>query len=214
MRRLAAPAVAASLILSVLASPAAADTGPNVERTEFDRVQAGFAFSEEGRDFTGQLLIDRNTGTGASIASFFFFSGVIVLCDMGTPDDPSDDEEQQDLIDFTANEAPPASLTIASKLAGATASSTAHGTLTHFEACTGNETSSEETVSWQVALSANGPARSTTTVDHFPNDDGTVTKQTIKTSDRSATGSVTVDGSVFEATGGSITHILIEEKTN
>jgi hypothetical protein len=214
MRRLAASAIAASMILSVLASPVAADTGPNVERIEFDRVQASFAFSEAGRDFTGQILIDRNTGTGASIASFFFFSGVIVLCDMGTPDDPSDDEEQQDLIDFTANEAPPSTLTIASRLAGATASATAHGTLIHFEACTGNETSSQETVAWQLSLSATGPAMNTTTVDRFPNDDGTVTKQTEKTSTRPAAGSVTVDGSAFDTTDGSIRHILIEQKTN
>jgi hypothetical protein len=213
-RRLAASAIAASLMLSVFASPAAAETGPNVERLEFDRIQAGFEFSEGGRDFNGQILIDRNTETGASIASFYFSSGVSVLCDMGTPDDPSDDEEFEDLIDFTANEAPPASLTIAAKLAGATASATAHGELKHFEACTGNETSSQEAVSWQLTLSATGPTMNATRVDRFPNDDGTVTKQTEKTSTRQAGGSVTVDGSVYDATGGSIAHILIEEKTN
>ena len=201
-------------MLSVLASTVAAETGPNVERLEFDRIQAGFEFSEGGRDFGGQILIDRNSETGASIASFFFSSGVSVLCDMGTPDDPSDDEVFEDLIDFTANEAPPATLTIAPKLASATASATAHGTLRQIEACTGNETSSQETVSWQLTLSATGLAVNATTVDRFPNDDGTVTKQTEKTSTRPAAGSVTVDGSVYDATGGSIMHVFIEQKTN
>jgi hypothetical protein len=213
LRRLAVAIVAASLLGVVLASPIAADTGPNRDRFEFDRVQAAFDFSEGGRDFTGQVLIDRDSETGASIASFFFSSGPIVTCDNGTPDDPSDDFEGQDLIDFTANEEPPTTLLIESHLSAASASATAIGDRIHLEACTGAETSSTETVEWQLEMHATGPADRTTQVDRFPNDDGTMTIQSVKIAQRPAAGSITIDGMTLDLRDASLQHILVVAST-
>lgn len=205
--------MSASLIGTLVASPIAADT-PDRQRTEFDRVQGAFEFSEGGRDFTGQILVQRDTETGASITSFFFSSRVEVTCDNGTPDDPSDDFLAEDLIDFTANEAPPTALSIASNLSTASASATAIGERIHLEACTDAQTSSTETVSWQIDLQATGPAARTTQVDHFPNDDGTVTTQTIKIASRPAAGSISIDGVALVLRDGSISHTLIVESTH
>ena len=204
--------MAASLIATVVASPIAADTISR-DRSEFDRVQGSFAFSEGGRDFEGQILVQRDTETGASIASFFFFSVIDVTCDNGTPDDPDDDFLSGDLIDFTANEAPPATLSIGSNLATATASATASGQRVEIEACTDAQTSSSETVSWSIDLQATRPAERSTEVSRFPNEDGTVTTQSIKTSQRPAAGTITIDGTTLSLTGASISHTLIVETT-
>jgi hypothetical protein len=213
MRRVPVAIVASSLLVATLVSTASAETGPNAARQEFDRVSASFAFSEGGNDFSGQVLVDRDTLTGASIASFFFSSaGPEVECDNGTPDDPEDDFTAQSLIDFTANEASPATLTIDDKLASAEASAIAQGNLITLEACTDAETSTPTTVVWHLTLAATGQTVRTTTVDHFPNDDGTVTKQTIKIAERPSAGSIAVDDMSLDA-DGSIMHALIVEQT-
>ena len=213
MRRLVSSVLAAALIATLAASPIAADT-PDRQRNEFDRVQASFDFTEGGRDFTGQVLIDRDTATGASVASFFFYSGVIVTCDNGTPSDPSDDFERQDLIDFTATEAQPSTLSIGQNLSSAAASATASGNRIHLEACTDGQTSSPDTVAWQLNLQATGPAARTTQVDRFPNDDGTVSTQTVKISARPAAGSITIDGTSLTVHDASISHILVAISTH
>jgi hypothetical protein len=213
VRRLASSVLAAALIATLAASPIAADT-PDRQRTEFDRVQASFDFTEGGRDFSGQILIDRDTATGTSIASFFFYSGIIVACDNGTPDDPTDDFERQDLIDFTANEAPPATLSIGQNLSSSTASATASGNRIHLEACTDAQTSSPETVAWQLSLQATAPAVQTTQVNRSPHDDGTVSTQVVKISARPAAGSITIDGTSLTVHDASISHILIATSTH
>jgi hypothetical protein len=213
MRRFATAAIASMLLATALASTTMADTGPNGDRFEFDRVQGSFAFSQGGRDFDGQIFIDRDTATGTAIASFYYASGVIVTCDNGTPGDTSDDFEEQDLIDFTANEAPPATLSIGTKQASASSSATAQGSLKHYEACTNGFTSEPLTVAWQISLLATGPAKHTTTVSRLPNDDGTVTKQTTKTDDRPSGGTITFNARSIPVTPGSVSHILIVETT-
>jgi hypothetical protein len=212
VRRLASSILATALIATLAASPIAADT-PDRQRNEFDRVQASFEFTDGGRDFTGQILIDRDTATGASIASFFFYSGVIVTCDNGTPDDPTDDFERQDLIDFTASEAQPATFSIGQNLSSATASATARGNRVHLEACTDVQTSSPDTVAWQLSMQATGPAVRTSQVDRFPNDDGTVSTQSVKVSVRPAAGSITIDGTSLTVHDASISHILVAIST-
>ncbi len=208
MRRLAVSVMAASLLAALVASPIAADTFSR-DRHEFDRAQGSFAFSEGGRDFDGQILVQLDTETGASIASFFFSSEVDVTCDNGTPDDPDDDFLSGDLIDFTANEAPPATLSVASNLSTATASATASGQRIHIDGCTDTQTSSAETISWQIDLQATGPATRTTEVNRFPNDDGTVETQSIKIAQRPAAGTITIDGVALTLQGASISHTLI-----
>jgi hypothetical protein len=200
--------MAASLIAALVASPIAADTISR-DRTEFDRAQGSFEFSEGGRDFSGQILVQRDTETGASIASFFFYSVIDVMCDNGTPEDPDDDFLSGDLIDFTANEALPATLSIESNLSAASASATASGQRLHIEACTEAETSTTETVSWQMALQATGPAARATEVNRFPNEDGTVETQSIKIAQRPAAGTIAIDGTTLSLQGASISHTLI-----
>jgi hypothetical protein len=214
MRRLIAIVPAAILCLSTFASSVSADTGPSRSEFEFDRVTAEFAFSEGGRDFVGSLLIDRTTSTGAAITSFFFFSGVIVTCDNGTPDDPSDDFEAQDLIDFTANETSPATLSIDDKFRSAIATGVGTGQRIHLEACTDARTSTTESISWALDLAGIGSTTHTTDVEKFPNDDGTVTMQTIKTAQRSASGSVDVGAMTLVADPAALTHFSILESTH
>ena len=208
MRRLAVSIMAASLIAALVASPIAADTVGR-DRSEFDRVQGSFEFSLGGRDFTGQILVQRDTETGASIASFFFSSVVDVICDNGTPEDSDDDFLSGDLIDFTANEAPPATISIDSNQAAASATATASGQRLHIEACTETVTSTTSTVSWEIDLEAIGPAARTTEVNRFPNEDGTVEMQSIKIAERQAVGTITVDGMTLSLQGASISHTLI-----
>ena len=208
MRRLAVSVMAAPLIAALVASPVAADTISR-DRTEFDRAQGSFEFSLGGRDFTGQILVQRDSETGASIASFFYFSVVDVMCDNGTPEDPDDDFLSGDLIDFTANEAPPATLSFESNLSAASASATASGQRLHIEACTETVTSVTETVSWQLDLQATGPAARTTEVNRFPNEDGTVETQSIRIAQRPAAGTITIDGTTLSVQGASISHTLI-----
>lgn len=214
MLRLASIVPAALLLATVFAPAAAADTGPNRAVTEFDRVTAEFAFTEAGRDFVGQILIDRQTASGAAITSFWFYSGVIVTCDNGTPDDPSDDFEAQDLIDFTASETSPTTLSIDDKLRSASATGVGTGRRIHLEACTDVQTSTPETIAWALDLTGSGPVAHTTDVQKFPNDDGTVTTQTIKTAQRPASGSIEFGGMTLEADPAAITHFYILESTH
>lgn len=214
MRNLRAIAAAILLIVAVVPQSASAETGPARSEVEFDRVNVDFSFTEGGRDFTGQLLIQRDTTTGASTTSFFFFSGVIVTCDNGTPDDPTDDFERQDLIDFTSNEVSPSSLLIDDKLRFVTASGVGTGERIHLEACTDVQTSTTETVPWSVELTGSGSVAHFTQVERFPNEDGTVTMQTIKIADRPATGSIDVGEISLTTDSASITHTLIVETTH
>lgn len=214
MRRFATIASMALLVGIALPQTVSADTGPQRSEIEFDRVSAEFAFTDAGRDFVGQILIQRDAATGSAITSFFYFSGVIVVCDNGTPDDPSDDFEAQDLIDFTANETSPTTLSIDDKLRAASAAGVGTGQLTRLEACTNVQTSTTETVPWALDLTGVGTTTHTTQVDRFPNDDGTVTKQTIKIEERPAGGTVAVGDRSVAAEPAAISHTLIVETTN
>jgi hypothetical protein len=182
-------------------------------RSSIERKQASTS-PEGGRDFTGRVLIDRDTATGTSIAMFFYFSPVNVVCDNGTPDDPTDDFDNQDLIDFTANEAPPATLTIASNLSASSASATASGNRIHLVACTDTRTSEPDTVAWNLSMQATGPASRTSEVDHFPNEDGTATTQSVKIASRPAAGTITIDGATYQLRDASISHILVVLSTH
>jgi hypothetical protein len=214
LRRLAGSVVAATLAATLVASPIAAET-PSRVRIEFDRVLASFEFSDGGRDFSGQILVQVDSETGVSDASFFYSSGVDVICDNGTPDDPEDDLERQDLIDFTANEAPPSSLSIASNLSAASASATASGQLlTTIDPCLDTQTSSTETIAWEFSLAATGSTTRTTRIDRFPNDDGTVTLQSEKTASRPAAGTISFGGRTLQLGGAQILHVLIVETTH
>jgi len=211
VRRLASALVTASLLAVVAASPISADTAQR-SRDEFDRVLASFEFSDGGRDFAGQVFVQRDTETGAAIASFFYSSGIDVLCDNGTPDDPEDDFDSQDLVDFTANEVPPSALAIADNLSSASAAATASGQVLTLQACTDAQTLTPLTLPWSLTLAATGPADRSNSVSRFPNDDGTVTTQQEKTSQRSAVGTITFGGRTV-ALRGAISHTLIVETT-
>lgn len=211
MRRLVVSIIAASLIAAVFASPIAGET-ENHERLDFHRVQAAFDFSEGGRDFTGQIVIDRDNETGAAMAIFFFFSAVEVPCDNGTPEDPSDDYVAQDLIDFTTQQ-DVSTLFIGPNLSSATSSATAVGERIHLS-CPDVMTSSPETVSWELTLGASGPTERTTEVNEFPNDDGTVETQTIKTAQRRATGTISIGDMQLVVRDATITHFRIVQKTH
>ena len=213
MRRLAVSVMAAALLAVLVASPIAAETISR-DRHEFDRAQGSFSFSEGGRTFEGQILVQRDTETGESITSFFFFSVVDVTCDNGTPENPDDDFVSGDLIDFTANEAPPTTLSIASNLSSASASAIATGQRLHIQACTEAQTSTTETVSWEIALAATGPATRTSQVERFPNEDGTAEMQSIKIAQRPAAGTINIDGTTLTLQGASISHTLVVSTTH
>jgi hypothetical protein len=218
MRRVAVSLIAASLIGAVLASPIVAETVQR-DRSDFDRVLGSFAFVEGGRDFTGQIAIDRDNETGESMAIFFFGSrGPEQTCDNGTPEDPSDDFVAGDSIDFTVQSVP-ATLSIESNLSAASASATVAGERIESEACSGNQTATPETVTWQIALEATGPATRTTEVERFPpNEDGTVETLSIKTAQRPAAGSISIGDAaqdmVLDVIDASITNFRIVVTTH
>jgi hypothetical protein len=196
--------------------PASANSGPGLPTTDLSRAMVPFSFHGiDGRTYTGQAFFDRDNLASTTVAGFYFTWRQLEHCDGGTPSDPSDDFEGEELIDFTVDSITP-TFAIAPDLSTSSGSATGTGHRIHTTACEGTvieDVIETHTFAYQVA--ATGAAKKSQTRDRIDNGDGTITTIVVRETHRNSAGSYSLDvaGTLAPLTGVDVQRVEVTETT-
>jgi hypothetical protein len=168
-----------------------------------DRVVAGagFEFNDGGQTYVAgsDVIADHLTDTVTISASYF--TSTPVTCPGEDPNDPADDYEGSIEIGFFAD-APAESFEFGDKLSSATATGSVSGDITRFDPCTGtSDVIGQDAIDVAIDLSAIGKAESSVSTDTSVDEDGNRFVFVLRSSVRSAAGSITFDGDTHQADG-------------
>ena len=209
-RRLIVSLVAAGLLVAVVSTTVAADTGPT-EPADVWLSSANFAFTDRGVAYTGIAQIEEDRLHGTTSVSFFFSgTGASRLCDAGTPEDPSDDYEGTESIEFFATRSTIFFYTIDAELSGATAAFASAGQRIRTDACTGEiDLRRSERHIFGYRLDASAPPDVSEDVFIVDNGDGTSSEVTERVSIAPASGHAILDRDPVTVSEGALQHVQV-----
>jgi hypothetical protein len=209
-RRLMVSLVAAGLLVAVASTPVAADTGP-VEPADVWLSSADFSFTDRGIAYAGIAQIEEDRLHGTTSVSFFFSgSGASRLCDAGTSEDPSDDYEGTESIEFFATHSTVLFYQIEADLSEATAAFAMAGQRIRTDACSGEiRFRRSERHVFGYHLIAVAPPDVSEDIFVVDNGDGTFSEVTERFSIAAAGGLAVLDRESVTVSGGSLQHLEV-----
>jgi hypothetical protein len=203
MRRIIRATTAASILTAVLATGTFADTSEPTEPYDTFSASAFGSWTDPADSSTYDIGIEitHDLLGGASTALFAFSSfDPTYVCDVGDPADPDDDTTGRD-FEVQATATTGVVLTIADRLASATASATVTGQEVWRDECGGVQTGATRTFDVSLSTKATGAIDRSRgrTVEVLA--DGTKLVRTYGGQSRASAGSFAVDAAASDATG-------------
>jgi hypothetical protein len=201
MTRIRVAGLVAAVLTIGLVAPVAADT---IGEPNGDQLVAAASFefvAGNGQTYfaSSDVIEDHLTETVTISASYF--TSTAVTCPGEDPADQSDDFEGQLETSFFAD-GPATSATFGSKLSSAVASGSVTGDVTQFDPCTGEQSVvGQDTIDVVIDLLAAGPSTSSRSRDISQDEEGNLVVFVFRSTERTATGSVTFDGDPHSVDG-------------
>jgi hypothetical protein len=212
IRRLAASVIATAMLVIWTNGPVSAASGSGLE--DFSQMYSTFSYVDPlGRQSSGIWFFEIDNLTGAQYASVFIRSiGGQVICDAGTPDDPTDDFSATERFGWDMDTVLSETVSISSPIDEVSA--TGHtevvidGTRHRIDACSGEFVDPQpERHAFELDLvSSSAPMRSTSS-QTFVTEDGTRVVYVQRAIVRSAVGSARIDDSLVTVADGQLSHL-------